>query len=461
MTVNPARIRPLNERPQAPGPVIYWMSRDQRIEDNWALLYAAEMALNREEPVVILFCLTPSFPGASARSYDFMLKGLMELEPEARKRNIGFVVLAGEPSTVIPALSAQIGAGLVVKDFSPLTVSKEWRRLVAEILTVPLIEVDAHNIVPCRIVSPKQEYSARTIRPKINALLHEFLEPFPVLKSHPYHFTSGQAGVTWDALKNTLRPGNVPVMNTVVEQKPGRNAAFNALESFIEYRLGHYAAQKNDPSVEALSGLSPYLHFGQLSCQRVALAVAEKESESVPVFLEELIVRRELAENFCLYNEQYYTFDGLPKWAKNTLIQHWEDPRPFLYSREEFERGLTHDALWNAAQMEMVTTGKMHGYMRMYWAKKILEWSRNPEEAMHIAIFLNDTYSLDGRDPNGYTGIAWSIGGLHDRPWFPRPVFGTIRYMSYEGCRKKFDIRKYISKFPVPGFQFPVNHSNN
>ena len=163
--------------------------------------------------------------------------------------------------------------------------------------------------------------------------------------------------------------------------------------------------------------------------------------------MEQCIIRRELSDNFCYYNKQYDNFNGFPQWAKKSLNDHRNDPREYIYSYDEYENCATHDNLWNAAQMEMKIKGKMHGYMRMYWAKKILEWSDEPESALQIAIDLNDKYSLDGRDPNGYTGIAWSIGGVHDRPWFERPVFGKVRYMNFNGCKRKFDVDSYIDLY--------------
>jgi len=211
--------------------------------------------------------------------------------------------------------------------------------------------------------------------------------------------------------------------------------------------LSHYDAQRNDPSLDGQSHLSPYLHFGQLSAQRVALEIqrTSADKKNRDAFLEELIIRRELAENFCFYNEDYDNMKGFPQWARKSLHAHRKDKREYIYALDDFENARTHDALWNAAQVEMVKRGKMHGYMRMYWAKKIFQWTKSPEQAMEIAIELNDRYSLDGRDPNGYSGIAWSIGGVHDRAWSERPVFGKIRYMSYYGLKSKFDIKKYIT----------------
>jgi deoxyribodipyrimidine photo-lyase len=229
----------------------------------------------------------------------------------------------------------------------------------------------------------------------------------------------------------------------------GEEAANEMLEIFLSQKLDSYAALKNDPTKDGISNLSPYLHFGQISAQKVALEVEKKNAnlESKDAFLDEILVRKELADNFCYYNPLYDSFDGFPEWAKKTLNLHRADPRKFVYTLGEFENGETHDPLWNASQLELLSKGKMHGYMRMYWAKKILEWSESPEKALETAIYLNDKYEFDGRDPNGYVGIAWSIGGVHDRAWKEREIFGKLRYMSYEGCKRKFDVDTYIEKY--------------
>jgi len=210
-----------------------------------------------------------------------------------------------------------------------------------------------------------------------------------------------------------------------------------------------YGTERNDPNKDCLSGLSPYLHFGQISAQRIALEVNKTgvNDEGSKGFLEELIVRKELADNFCYYNKNYDSFEGFKDWGKETLNKHRKDKRVFLYSRDEFEEARTDDALWNAAQNQMKIEGKMHSYMRMYWAKKILEWTDSPEAAIEIAIYLNDKYELDGRDPNGYCGIAWSIGGIHDRAWVEREIFGKIRYMNYNGCARKFDVKAFEKRY--------------
>jgi deoxyribodipyrimidine photo-lyase len=250
-------------------------------------------------------------------------------------------------------------------------------------------------------------------------------------------------GTDWQSLPEELSlDRRVPEVAGI---EPGEAAAGRALETFVQGGLAEYPERRNDPIAHGQSGLSPYLHFGQLSPQRVALAVvaADAPPAARDAFLEELVVRRELADNFCFYNEHYDTVAGFPDWARTTLEAHRHDPREVVYSRDVLERGETHDHLWNACQRDMVLTGKMHGYLRMYWAKKILEWSPSPEMAMETAIYLNDRYELDGRDPNGYAGIAWSIGGVHDRAWGERPVFGKIRFMSYAGCARKFDVAAY------------------
>jgi len=238
-------------------------------------------------------------------------------------------------------------------------------------------------------------------------------------------------------------------MDFTYRHKPGESEAIKSLKNFLKNKFDKYNELRNDPTKNAQSNLSAYLHFGQISAQRVALNTQKitGNQESEKVFLEELIVRRELSDNFCYYNKNYDSFEGFHDWAKTSLNEHRKDEREYLYNLEQFEKANTHEDLWNAAQLQMVKTGKMHGYMRMYWAKKILEWSKSPDDALKIAIYLNDKYELDGRDPNGYTGIAWSIGGIHDRPWFERPVYGKIRYMNRNGAEKKFDIKSYINKY--------------
>jgi len=428
------------------GPVVYWMSRDQRVRDNWALLYAQDMALRQQVPLAVVFCLAPEFLGATLRQYAFMLRGLAEVERDLAAKGIPFALLAGEPAKVLPAFLRKCGVGLAVADFDPLKIKRQWIRAVVSAISIPFHEVDAHNIVPCRLASPKQEYGAYTLRPKLRTLLPEYLVPFPALKEHPHAWKGAVKKVAWQRVRAGLKADrSVREVDWLI---PGEHAALRALRRFIARGLDRYADDRNDPNREGQSDLSPYLHFGQLSAQRVALEVmrADVRETARETFLEELIVRRELSDNFCFYNHNYDAPDGFPAWARKTLARHAGDRREYRYTSKEFEEGRTHDELWNAAQREMVIRGKMHGYLRMYWAKKILEWTGKAAEAMRIAIRLNDRYELDGRDPNGYAGIAWSIGGAHDRPWGARKVFGMVRYMSEKGCRAKFDVDGYIEK---------------
>jgi len=428
------------------GPVVYWMSRDQRMRDNWALLYAQQLAREQDAPLAVVFCLVPKYLGAAWRAYEFMIGGLRQVEADLVAKRTPFFLLQGEPVQELPAFVARHQVQTLVCEFSPLRLVRRWQERVAARLKIAMHEVDAHNVMPCRTISDKQEYAARTIRPKLQRRLQEFLPGFPRVQPPPQSWPQDAPRNDWEtALKMVSARTGLPPMTWL---KSGERAARRVLRQFLANRLKHYDAGRNDPNADALSQLSPYLHFGQISAQRVALEVlkAKSDRDSQEVFLEELIVRRELSDNFCHHNPDYDRYEGFPAWARRTLEDHANDPREHLYSRSDFDQARTHDPLWNAAQQEMVLTGKMHGYLRMYWAKKILEWTEDPETALGIANHLNDAYELDGRDPNGYTGTAWSIGGVHDRPWFERPVFGKIRYMSASGCQRKFDVARYIER---------------
>jgi deoxyribodipyrimidine photo-lyase len=447
--VDPKRLFVFNARKPGPGPVVYWMQRDQRADDNWALLHAQEQALGTGQPLAVVFCLAPAFLGASDSHFRFMLGGLRETRARLAERNIPLLMLEGEADKILPSFLELNKCGLLVTDFNPVNIVKRWKKNIVATCNVAITEVDAHNIFPCREISPKAEFGAVHLRNRIGKRFGEFMTGIPDLKRMPgenlqtrWAYPGGESHV--DLAEPKLNPGE----DAGEPFKPGTAAALNHLRDFLDNRLSAYATARNDPSLEGQSGLSPWLHFGQISAQRIALTVRnlEGDAESRHALLEELIVRRELADNFCHYNENYDAFEGFHPWAKTTLNHHRHDAREYLYTPEQFRDAATHDSLWNAAQKELVVTGKMHGFMRMYWAKKILEWTASPEEAMAIAIHLNDRYSLDGRDPNGYAGIAWSIGGVHDRAWGERPVYGKIRYMNENGCRRKFDVATYIKQ---------------
>ena len=472
--VNPTRVRTLSAaksiKPANSGGVVYWMSRDQRVQDNWALLHARELADQHKLGLSVAFCMVPGFLGATLRQYDFMLKGLAEVEAELRSLGIPFRLLQGEPMQELPAFVERHKVAAVVSDFSPLRINRGWKTELLQTLPAetPLIEVDAHNVVPVWVASDKLEVGARTIRKKITEKLPTYLTEFPKLEaaavaaassstaadgapSHPSATLRKECAepTDWAAVHASLTVDRtVPPVDWCT---PGTAAALAACRAFCEGgRLKIFDEKRNDPNSEALSELSPYTHFGQLAPQRAALLVKEynaRHNASVKSYLEESIVRRELSDNFCFYQPSYDSLDGAAGWARESLEKHAADAREHVYTLEQLERAETHEDIWNAAQNQMVRTGKMHGFMRMYWAKKILEWSPDPAEALRRAIYLNDKYELDGRDPNGYVGCAWSIMGTHDMGWTERPIFGKIRFMNYNGCKRKFDIAEYAYKW--------------
>ena len=445
--MNNKRVKQQKDAEYGSGPVIYWMQRDQRVNDNWALIFAFEKAKELNQPLVVAFSLVPKFLDATIRQYGFMLKGLEEVEKSLEKLNIPFFLSLGNPGNEIVKLSKKLNASVIVSDFNPLKISRLWKKEAINKINIPFFTVDAHNIVPVWEASSKQEYGAYTIRPKIKNLLDEFLDEFPALNKQSNHdFTVEK--VNWNLARNSLKVNfKVKEVDWLI---PGEFGAMETLEKFFAKKLKDYNEKRNDPNEDALSNLSPYLHFGQISAQRISLEAKKLEGsfqESISSFLEELIIRRELSDNYCFYNNNYDSFEGFPEWAKKTLNEHRSDSREYLYTLNQFENAETHDKLWNAAQMQMVNYGKMHGYMRMYWAKKILEWTETPEQAFEFALYLNDKYELDGRDPNGYVGVAWSVGGVHDRAWTERPVFGKIRFMNYNGCKRKFNVNNYIQTY--------------
>ncbi len=436
-------------RPGLPEPggrsVVYWMQRAQRGVDNGALNLAVAVGNAMGLPVLVAFGLTADYPGAQRRHYRFLVDGLVDVEDDLRRRGIPLVVRLGSPDAVVPALAREAGAAIVIGDENPVRVGQQWRDRVARELRVPFYLVDADVVVPSSHF-PTEEYAARTIRPRIHRLLGEYLRPIP---DHPARVKwdeppAGEA-IDPDRLMEALRVGGVA---EVSGYRGGSREAKRRLRQFIEHRLPRYAEERNEPTPYSTSELSAHLHFGQISPIAIALAVSRSEAprEDIDAYLEELIVRRELSVNFVARNRDHDRLAGCPDWARRTLAAHAGDPRPAIYSARQLEAAETHDPLWNAAQLEMVLTGRMHNYLRMYWAKKILEWTPDAETAFSIALDLNDRYEMDGRDPNGYAGVAWAIGGKHDRPWPERPIFGTVRFMSYESTRRKFDSAAYIAR---------------
>ncbi len=436
------RSRSLHPGKRGQGPVIYWMDRDQRIDDNWALLYAQQEALIRKKPLLIVFFIAKNSLNTKSIQTIFQMHGLAQVMEQCAEKNITFSLFKGSAEKLLPEICAKLDCHLLLSDFLPLHGKQNSLKKIFTNITVPFVEVDAHNVIPAWAISSKKEYAAYTIRPKIHRLLDDYLTDFPKLKKHPYSHDFSDIG-------------SLPEINLSLEEilnmdsgkfTPGNTQAMAQMKEFIASGLDQYEKQRNDPNAGAQSDLSCYLHFGQLAPQRLAHEVyhCNADKASKDAFLEELIVRRELADNFCLYEKNYSSFAGFPSWAQKSLGQHRADKREYLYDLKQLEQGDTHEKLWNSCQRNLVSSNKLHGYLRMYWAKKILEWTSSPEEALEYANYLNDAYSIDGTDPNGYTGVAWSIGGVHDRAWPERPVFGKIRYMNERGCRRKFDVERYI-----------------
>ena len=419
------------------------MQRDKRVQDNWALIHAQDLALKNKVPLYVCFTYLGKFKDANIRQYQFLFDGLKETSEKLNNKNIPFYLLKGNPIDEISKFIELNNIGCLVTDFSPLKVYQNRIDKVASKISIMFHQVDAHNIIPTWLASEKQEYAAYTFRPKVLKKIDEYLTDFPKIINHPIKPSIELKLINWEGVINNLEIDfSVPKVNWLIS---GESAAESIFKKFINQSYHNYGDDKNNPNIDGTSNFSPYLHYGHISSQRIALSLYENEAIESKGFLEQLIVRKELADNFCYFNKSYDSYDGFPSWAKKSLDSHRNDEREYLYSISELEESNIHDNLWNAAQKQMVKTGKMHTYMRMYWAKKILEWSPTPEDALQNAIDLNDKYELDGRDPNGYTGIAWSIGGVHDRPWFDRPIFGQVRYMSYGGCKNKFDINSYIN----------------
>ena len=422
--------------------VLYWMSRDKRVDDNWSLILAQEIAIKNNVPLIVCFQYLGKFQNSNIRQYAFLFRGLIQLKKRLDSLNIEFLFLQGSVEKTIPKLVEERSIGTIIIDYSPLKIYKARIKKVINKIDIPLFQVDSHNIIPVWVTSDKKEFAAHTIRRKIHKNIDEFLTDIPKIKNHPI----GNFKVHNQSYTKIIERLNIDLSVKEVDWlEPGEEAAKNKL-ALLSHLLIGYGVKRNDPTKEGLSNLSPYFHFGHISPQRVAYEIKHSllGNEDKESFLEEMIVRRELADNYCEYEPNYDYFEGFHPWAQKTLNEHRNDEREYIYTDDQFEKADTHDPLWNAAQNQMKSTGKMHGYMRMYWAKKILEWSPSPEIALQVAINLNDKYELDGRDPSGYTGIAWSIGGIHDRAWFERPVYGKIRYMNYNGCKSKFNVIKYI-----------------
>ncbi|MEN6329710.1 MAG: deoxyribodipyrimidine photo-lyase [Methanobacteriaceae archaeon] len=439
------RIKLLSENDVIDGNyVLYWMQASVRAHYNHALEYAVRNANKLKKPLLVYFGLIDDFPEANQRHYYFLLEGLKETQQELKKKDINMVVQHQEP--VEGALKMAEESSLLVTDRGYLPLQRQWRQDVAEGIECPMIQVESDVVVPVETASPKEEYMAGTIRRKIQKQWDYFLVPLKMGKPHESSLDLKFDTLNLENTEKILTRLKIDDGVGVVDWIQGGNLqARNHLNYFLKNKLDHFGDLRNDPTRNYLSNMSPYLHFGQISPLYIALQVLKTRSPGVEGYLEELIIRRELSMNFVFYDSDYDNFNCLPAWAQKTLLEHARDQREYEYTVDELEIAQTHDPYWNAAQKEMVHRGKMHGYMRMYWGKKILEWTRNPMQAYHVALYLNNKYELDGRDPNGYTGVAWCFG-KHDRAWKEREIFGKVRYMNDKGLRRKFRIDRYVER---------------
>ncbi len=443
------RVRRRNDRtPKKSGAVVYWMQQSQRAEDNHALEYAVALANDQKRPVRVVFGLTDDYPEANLRHYRFMLEGLAEARAGLKERGIPMSIQYGSPPEV--ALDAAKKACALVCDRGYLRHQRAWRRQVADEAPCPVLEVESDVVVPVQTVSDKAEYAARTIRSKIHRNLERYLKPVPKLPLETDGSGRAPGGVDLADIDRVLSKmkldRSVPPVSGFFTG--GGRTAKQRFSEFLGSRLDRYAENGNQPQTDDVSTMSPYLHFGQVSPVYLALEAKKRKGtdpEALDAFLEELIVRRELAVNFAFFNDRYDRYDCLPDWAKKTLGEHRKDKRRHRYDRKALEEAGTHDPYWNAAMKEMKATGFMHNYMRMYWGKKILQWSPSPEKAFETTLAINNRFFLDGRDPNSFTGVAW-IYGLHDRAWAERDIFGKVRYMAASGLERKCDIQAYVEK---------------
>ncbi len=456
--IDPERITALNGRETRAGAgyVLYWMQAAQRAGCNHALWYAATEADRLGLPLVVLFVLA-DYPAATAPHYRWMLAGLRETAATLRDAGIGFRLRRGAPLARV--VEAADGAACVVVDRSPARWSVSVKAALAAQTGVAVLEVDGESVIPEAVASPKQEWSARTLRLKIEGAVTSYASrPLPPVPSP--HRSAARVHVSGDGTAGDRRSAESALFSAYdIPQKaeyPGDRSpeqAFNCiageaagnarLESFIQNRLDRYDDDRNDPLKEGSSGLSPYLHFGMVSPLAVIAAAHAQGGPGYPAFAEQLVVRRELCRNFVRYRPlDYDAWEGLPAWSRSALESTASDKRAYLYTRQQFEAAATHDPYWNAAQEQLVRSGTIHNYMRMYWGKMILAWSAAPREAFATALYLNDRYALDGRDPNGWAGVAWCFG-LHDRPWPSRPVYSTVRSMVAAGLKRKFDADAY------------------
>lgn len=460
-----ARTHLLNEKRVQPDGefVLYWMQTTQRLEENWALRYATLEADRIGKPLLVhqgLDPRSPLAPYASARTHTFILEGAAELARRAESLGYAYQFLLRrtreEAQRAVDRLAKR--ASLVVTDLFPTGGSLERSQRVAHRIECRLAAVDSVGVVAASAF-PREEYAARTIRPKLAKLLDDALEPVEDRLPRRAMPASLLASLQSDMRAVPLDVARADVAAEVarcdvdhevgpVALRGGTPAARARLQAFVRDGLADYSERRRHPSDEAGSSrLSPYLHHGMISAGEVARVVRDaRAGAEADAFLNEMFTWRELALNFCTRNARHATLDALPEWVHRSMARNAGDEREFLYSLEELEAGETHSALWNAGQRELVETGTMHNVVRMLWGKSVITWTPTYAEALAHLIHLNDRWALDGRDPNGYAGIQWCFGKF-DRPFATRPVWGTIRPMSLERAHSKYDVSAYLARW--------------
>ncbi|MCK2054682.1 deoxyribodipyrimidine photo-lyase [Methylobacterium sp. 37f] len=451
MAIQAGRVRILNDvEPRGDGRyVLYLLQQANRAHHNPALEWAVEEGNRLGLPVLACFGLLDGangFPEANARHYAFLLQGLADAALGFEARGIGFCLRKASPAAIAIDLAKQ--AAVLVLDRGYLAIQKRWYDEIAAAVETRVVQVEGDVVVPVDVVSSKHEYAARTLRPKLHKHLDDYVAP---LAARTVKHRAG-AGLPRSEV-DIADPDAVlagmsldRVVGPVRRFTGGETEARRRLAAYLDGPFAQYGSDRNRPEAGAASHMSPYLHFGQISPVEIVLAVRAAKTggrEDKTAYVEEVVVRRELAMNHVHHTEGYDDYArAVPEWARKVLAEHAADPRPRTYTETELAEGKTHDVYWNAAQAEMRETGYMHNHLRMYWGKKILEWSPSPEEGFARTLRLNNRYFLDGRDANSFTNVAW-VYGLHDRPWARRKIFGTVRYQS-ENSLRKFDAKAYL-----------------
>ena len=479
------RITQANDHPLRPDGryVLLWMIAQRRLRYNFALDHAIDRAVTAGVPLIVLEPLRVRYRWASDRLHRFVIEGMRENAEAARSF----------PITYYPYVEPRPGAGTpllhqlarhahtVVTDeypcfFLPHLIAAVRRRIPAR-----LELVDGNGVLPLRLAD--RQYTVahsyrRFMQKNVLAALEESPQPDPLSSTAlpcpvpvPPKILKRWPAADFDCLLDGDGIGSIPIDHTVpaADETPGGpTRAAERLDDFLSRKLHRYPEDRNHPDRDGSSGLSPYLHFGHISPHEIVQRLLQREgwtpkqtskpngrnhgffnvSPPTEAILDQVLTWREIGFHFAFrHPDSYDTLDSLPDWAKRTLQETRSDPRPFTYTLEQFERAETHDPLWNAAQREIVQTGRMHNYMRMLWGKKILHWSATPEQALETMIHLNNKYGLDGRDPNSYCGILWVLGRA-DRAWGPkRPVFGSVRYMTSDSTRRKWKLDRYLRRF--------------